>query len=263
MICVRISKFVRNALRIKMTGLISYILTSANLGARWGFFILVSIFIIFCGGCKNDQEIKPLSLNFNYISNDVGKWIVYDVDSIYHLDNDNNTDNNVDTFHFQIKEVTDSMGIDGENQPIQYLTRYKRANDTLPWNFLVRWTAKITSVNYQKVEDNIRYIKLGFPVYSAERWNGNAYNTLGEEDYYYGSINVPSAFESFNFDSTLTVIEGDSTIGYQAYPFGKEMYATGIGMYYHYYASVDYYPGTFMIITGLQYTERINSYGHY
>src|SRR5579872_805572 len=87
-------------------------------------FALISLFLITVNGCKNDQDIKPLSLTSNYISNDVGRWMIYDVDSIYHLDNDSNTDNNVDTFHFQIKEVIDSMSIDGENQPIQILSRY-------------------------------------------------------------------------------------------------------------------------------------------
>ena len=55
----------------------------------------------------------------NYVANDPGRWIVYDADSIMHLDNDSNTDDNVDTSRFQIMEVIDSMGIDGENQPIQ------------------------------------------------------------------------------------------------------------------------------------------------
>ncbi len=227
-------------------------------------YSLIALTLLFSiNGCKDDQNIKPTSVTMNYISNDVGKWIVYDVDSIYHLDNDSNTDNNVDTFHFQIKEVIDSMGIDGENQPIQNLTRYKRQNDTLPWNFLVRWTAKITATSYQKVEDNIRYIKLGFPITNSEQWDGNAFNTLGVENYFYGAINQAVSYGSFYFDSTLTVVEGDSTIGFVNYPYGIEKYATGLGMYYHYYAAVDFFPGTTQIITGLQYTERINSHGHY
>jgi hypothetical protein len=214
-------------------------------------------------GCKQDEAVKPVSPSFNYVANDVGRWIVYDCDSIIHLDNDNNTDNNVDTSHFQIMEVMDSVGIDGESQPVQHLSRFKRLNDTVPWQFLNRWTAKITSAGYQKVEDNIRYLKLGFPISSLEKWNGNAYNNLGESDYFYGGINVSASFGSLSFDSTLTVIQGDSTIGYHNYPFGMEKYATGIGMYYHYYAAVDFYPGTTLIISGVQYYERINSHGHY
>ena len=80
------------------------------------------------------------------------------------------------------------------------------------------------------MEENIRYLKLGFPIISTEVWNGNAYNILGEEDYFYSVINQPDNFQTFTFDSTLTVIEGDSTIGYHTYPYGKEKYATGIGM---------------------------------
>lgn len=226
-------------------------------------FVLFLLFLFSLQSCKDDELVTPSSPTMNYVSNDAGKWIVYDCDSIIHLDNDNNTDNNVEISQFQIKEVIDSIGIDGENQPIQHLSRFKRANDTLQWTFLSRWTAKITSGGYQKVEDNTRYLKLGFPISNAQKWNGNSYNTLGEEDYIYNGINEPAGLASFSFDSTLTVVQGDSTIGYHTYPSGIEKYATGIGMYYRYYAAVDFYPGTVLIISGVEYSERISSYGHY
>src|SRR4051812_45011006 len=203
------------------------------------YLFLVTYFLF--SACKDDDIAKPVSVTDNFVSNDVGRWLVYDCDSIIHLDNDNNTDNNVDTFHFQLKEVIDSLGYDGEKQQIQHLSRYTRLNDTLPWEFQARWTAKITKTTYQKVEDNIRFQRLAFPVYSSQKWNGNAYNHLGEEDYFYNGINQPENFRTFNFDSTVTVIQGDSTIGYHNYPFGVEKYATGAGLYYKYYAAVDYY----------------------
>ncbi len=227
-------------------------------------FILSSFIMLFLvQGCKDDDVISPASPALNYVKNDPGRWIIYDCDSIHHLDNDNNTDNNVDTFRFQIMEVIDSIGIDGENQKIQHLSRYKKEQDSTQWKFMARWTAKINSGGYQRVEDNIRYLRLGFPIGSGTKWNGNAYNTLGEEEYYYGMINEPASAGGMHFDSTLTVVQGDSTIGYHNYPFGIEQYATGIGPIYRYYASVDYYPGTTVIISGVQYYERINSYGHY
>lgn len=227
------------------------------------FFTLIFLFLILFSGCKDDEAINPAPVSLNYVSNDIGRWMIYDCDSILHLDNDNNTDNNVDSSQFQIMEVIDSIGIDGTNEPIQHLSRFKRLNDTAAWSFLARWTAKINNSGYQRVEDNNRYIRLGFPITTFTKWNGNAYNNLGEEEYFYKAVNESGSFRNFSFDSTLTVVQGDSAIGYDNYPFGMEKYATGVGMFYHYYAAVDYYPGTTFIISGVEYYERLNSFGHY
>ena len=61
----------------------------------------------------------------------------------------------------------------------------------------------------KKVEENERYIKLIFPVASGQAWNGNAYNSLGEQDYQYGNVNVPYSVNGLNFDSTATVLQDD------------------------------------------------------
>jgi hypothetical protein len=225
------------------------------------FCILNSAFCIL-PGCKEDEVIKPSSGALNYVSNDVGRWIIYDCDSITHLDNDNNTDNNVDTAYFQIKEVIDSIGVDAEGEAIQHLSRYIKEPDSTGWIFRSRWTAKINSYGYQRVEENIRYLKLGFPISLSTKWNGNAYNNLGEEDYFYADLHAPETFNDFSFDSTITVVQGDSTIGYHTYPFGIEKYAASYGMYYRYRATIDFFPGTTIIISGVQYHERMNSFGH-
>ena len=40
----------------------------------------------------------------------------------------------------------------------------------------------LTTSRAEREEDNIRYIRLGFPISSTITWDGNAFNTLGEEE---------------------------------------------------------------------------------
>ena len=83
----------------------------------------------------------------------------------------------------------------------------------------------------KKVEENIRFTKLVFPIKNGEYWNGNAYNDLLFCEYTYDSIHEPYELNSFSFDSTVTVLQKDlyTAVDYQnAY----EVYAKNVGLIY-------------------------------
>ena len=75
--------------------------------------------------CKKETIITCFTF-IQLFSCRIGRWVEYDVDSIYHGENDNNNDDSVYTFHFQIREEIDSTFINGQGQETQILIRYKR-----------------------------------------------------------------------------------------------------------------------------------------
>jgi len=66
-------------------------------GLVYFFFIYLSLFFLY--SCKKDKEIPQL-LSFNYFPTEQGSYVIYNVDSIVHGDNDNNTDDSVTIFTF-------------------------------------------------------------------------------------------------------------------------------------------------------------------
>ncbi|HKR03611.1 MAG TPA: hypothetical protein VJY62_03170, partial [Bacteroidia bacterium] len=173
-----------------------------------------------------------------------------------------------DTFHFQIKEVIESTFIDNEGRQTLRMERYRRTDESQPWVIFKVWSANLTSISAEKKEDNIIYVKLVFPVLSNKKWNGNVKNDLGNQEYQYASVNSPVSFNSFSFDSALTVLQNDFDDAITAKDYEIEKYAAGIGMFFkESYTGVYKFPLPSNTITledsldeYIHYTEKIISF---
>jgi hypothetical protein len=183
--------------------------------------------LLFISSCKKDNKVPPLNLGYNYFPNNVGHYVIYNADSMVI----NAFTSTTDTFIFQIKEVIDSIFMDGSNRPTQRLVRYKRPNDTSKWVLEKVWSANLTATDAEKVEDNIRYVRLIFPPNLNASWNGNGFNTMGDWEYQYTAVDVPLTLNSVNFDSTLTVVQLNNHNGIQN-QYYEEQYARNIGLIY-------------------------------
>jgi hypothetical protein len=199
-------------------------------------FSLLIFGLLFFASCKDEIDENPIgveeSIQYRYFPLDHGSFVVYNVDSIIHRYEDDLTDNPdslIDTFHYQVKEVVDSDFIDGEGDTAWRISRYFRNADSLEWNFSTLWTAKVTNQSAQRVEENIRYLKISFPLKLNKTWNGNYFNFLPEEDYSIEEVNAPLAIGNFNFDSSMSVLEADDlNLIHRVYKESK--YAYGIGL---------------------------------
>lgn len=207
---------------------------------------------------KNDTPIEPPS-SYDYFPTRTGHWVIYDVDSIVHRDNDGNTDDSVDYFVFQIKELITGTFTDGEGRPTQRLERYHRPNDSADWVLTEVWTQTLVTNRAERVEDNIRYIRLAFPINSTITWDGNAFNQLGEEDYSYEYFHIPDTLAGLSFDSTLSVLQIDND-NFIERIYAEEKYAVHVGRMYKVNQNLQKTGG--MVTAGLDYRETINSYGN-
>jgi hypothetical protein len=222
-------------------------------------FLLVS--------CKKNKVEEPPDLGYDYYPGKVGSYVVYDVDSISY------PALSVDTLYykFQIKEKIDSVFTDNQGRPTLKIIRYrKNYNDTIPyslmdWEFQDVWWANVTKTTVEVVEENIRFVKLIFPVKKSATWNGNAQNTIGQWDYKYSEIDAAATVGGISFDKTLKVTQKyfPSAISYENY---YERYAKGVGMIYRIIENYDYQDGSGNanpghIYEGVFYEMRINSYG--
>ncbi len=219
-------------------------------------FIVSSLLYI---SCKKQQESITAPADLGYVPTDEGRWVVYDVDSIVHADNDGNTDDSVRYYHFQVKEVISGTFKDGEGRPTQRISRYHRSNSSSDWQITNVWTTTVTASRVERTEENIKYISLAFPINSSITWDGNAFNTLGEQDYIYDGFHEPFSIGDFNFDSTLTVIRADDD-NFVEQVLSKERYAVHVGLIYKEYR--DLLKNAGQVVSGLEYTETVAEYGN-
>ena len=182
--------------------------------------------------------------------------MVYNVDSVSY----NDFTGTVDSFHYQIKEYVESVFTDNSGRRSQRLERYIRYSDTAAWKIKDVWFETLTSSCAERVEENLRIIKLIFPVRESLKWNGNNYNMLGEQVYKYQDVHKVATINHTILDSTVTVVQknGSTLISED---FQEEIYAAHIGLVYKKYVSLEKEPvGT--IKSGTDYTYTLHSYGN-
>ncbi|MBL7892358.1 MAG: hypothetical protein JNL63_06990 [Bacteroidia bacterium] len=230
-------------------------------------FLIIAATTIY--SCKKDQDTSALDIGYGYFPNQSGKYIIYDVDSIVK----NSFTKQVDTFKFQVKEVIESVFNDNTGRPTLRLERYRKyysktvAYDSMSWVLTDVWSANLTSTSAEKVEENVRYVRLIFPVEKYKTWNGNAYNTIGEWNYKYTEIDKAKTVGGIAFDSTLTVVqfEDENLIDKKYY---REMYAKNVGLIYRQIIDVHSdsiqtaVPIMNRVTSGIiKYTATINKFG--
>ena len=223
------------------------------------FFLFSVIFFSF----KKYEKTIPINYGYNYAGLTVGKYVIYDVDSIFY----NVPFGVVNNYKFQLKEVVDSKYIDAQGNEAYKIIRYKKDTAISPdWVHQVVWNATITNSNFQKVEDNIRFVKLIFPIKTGKKWNGNSMNALSPWEYEYTSTHQPETIGSTVLDSVTTVTQFDdeNEILIQR-QFYQEKYAANIGLVYKRAVDIqkkfDSISGVFENSEGVDITYTFNAVG--
>jgi hypothetical protein len=223
---------------------------------------LLTFSIIFFS-CKKDSEVVPATRGYSYAGLTVGKYVIYDVDSIFYDDFDNSTNQ----YYFQIKELIQSKYIDAEGEEAYRIERYKKDTAVSPnFELQVVWNSKITPSTYQKVEDNERFVKLIFPVKQGKTWNGNSLNNREVWEYEYLSVHLPEQIGGIALDSVATVTQfddGDEILIQRQ--FYQEKFAAKIGLVYKKVIDVkkafNNQTGFYENSLGVDVTYTLNSYG--
>ncbi|MFN3940061.1 MAG: hypothetical protein ACK4IY_05705 [Chitinophagales bacterium] len=214
-----------------------------NLYTYFGVIGILSAFLTAC-----DREPSPqvtLAEAGEYIALAIGKYITYRVDSIYYYETIEN-----DTIHVEIKEVITDTFRDGSNKLNYSYQRFSRPAGGSDWNLVGTGVFSENGNSIEKVEDNLRYIKLVSPVSVNLEWNGHAYlgglasipveqscnnlQFLEGWNFKYASVNAAETIGDFHFDAVVTV-EQNGSQNLIEFNQSIEKYAKGIGMVYRFF----------------------------
>lgn len=218
------------------------------------YFIIFLLFFNFIS-CKKKVVTQP-DLGYNYAPVTIGKYIIYDVDSVVY------DDFNKDTtyFKYRIKEKLEETFKDNAGRDAFKMVRYIKFYDpAVPydnqnWTIKDVWTYTRTKTNLEVVEEDVKFIKLAFPIKQNLTWNGNAQNTFGEQNYKYLSINLKDNINGTRFDSVVFVEQlDDKNKNAIQRKYFVEKYAKNVGLVYR--EIKDLYSNT--VIPGLTVEQRI------
>ena len=189
-------------------------------------FLILLLCVLYFSSCEKSKSIETY-YGYEYFPSLVSKWISYDVIQITW----NDYTNMIDTSIYQLKELSESEIIDNAGRKSIRIERYIKT-DTSNWVLNNVWTKCLTLTSAEKIEENIRFIKMKFPIDINTRWNGNEYNNLKEQMYFYKNIFTPFVLNENTFDSTITVINQDDFIPLYSKDFESEVFAKNIGLVY-------------------------------
>lgn len=153
-----------------------------------------------------------------------GLWWEYDVDSTFY--NDFSGDTLISSYILREEFVSyfDSSGLSAIR-----IERFRRANENESWQGPRVWWTYLTEQGAVKVEENIPYVKINYPVKNNLGWNGNRLNFLDPLTYVYQNTDEPLSLNGNTFDSTVTVMQNDNEtlLGKKLY---YEKYARNVGL---------------------------------
>jgi hypothetical protein len=213
-----------------------------------------------------DRPDAPIELGYAYFPTVVGHYVVYQADSIWH---DNPTEDSPgvhDTSQYFIKELIEADFTDASGNTSQRLERYKRNSAAEDWELVDVWFISRNNLNAQKVEENQRYIKMGFPIGSASTWDGNALNILDTWTYGYDSLYVDRTYNDALYPRTVKVMQREN-VNFVESQLAFEIYAPEVGLVHRYFRDLttrlnyNSNPVAANIRLGVEFNWKIIEYG--
>lgn len=230
------------------------------------FLFTVLAFGLTISSCKKKISFPGNVLTNYYIPLQVGKYITYRMDSLtfyYYGQSDTITS-------YLAKDSVEQKTMDGTGATVWLVTRYLSDTTGSFWSPSMTYVVSPSNSAIDVTENNLRFVKLGFPMDLGFSWTGNTYLPynpyqdlfyysdyinldLTDWNYVYTQVNQPFTVENgTTFDSATTILQvADSTnvpianpTAFAANTYWSETYAKSIGMIYRYTVMWEYQPPT-------------------
>lgn len=132
--------------------------------------------------------------------------------------------------HFFLRETVTDTFTDLSGGISFRLERLTRHSEDFEWELDSVWTARVSPSQAVRIENNIPFIKLTFPLAEGKQWNGNALNNRGEESYKVEGLGLNLQVGDTTYEGTLGVVQREILDTLVFRDIRKEYYARGIGL---------------------------------
>jgi hypothetical protein len=232
--------------------------------------VLAISLVVAVTSCKKTVNFKSTpaysgSLTDFWTTLQPGKYVTYRLDSLnfYFY-------GQMDTItSYLAKDSVEDSTIDAAGNKVWLVTRYMSDTTGSNWNPGETYTVTPSTQKIEMNEDNLRTIKIAFPIDDGFSWTGNTYLpyapyqdyfdfsddshlSLGTWNFTYQNVDQPYAVGSLGFDSTITVIQVADSLnvpilnptGFASKTYWVETYAKHVGLVYRHTEMWEYQPPT-------------------
>lgn len=173
--------------------------------------------------CKRDRT-EPVD-SYDYYPLEVGRYLIYDIkEEVYSAGQANPVKKS-----WQEKDEVDRISDDEKGVTTYIVSRSRRNLSTEYWKKEKEYTIRRYPDKLLTNIDNQTLFSLAFPVNPNVEWNGNSYNSLGEQKYHYEDLNKPVQIGAQSFDKALVVVERNDSSVINRY-VGIKHYGLGVGL---------------------------------
>jgi hypothetical protein len=216
--------------------------------------------------CKKTLPPPGSPLTTYFIPLKVGKYITYRIDSLnfyYYGQNDTITS-------YLAKDSVEKQTVDNTGATVWLVTRYLSDTTGSSWSPSMTYIVTPSNAAIDVTENNLRFVKLAFPMDLGYSWTGNTYLpyapyqdffgysdyhnlTLSDWNYVYEQVNQPfTVANGTTFDSATTILQiADSTnvpildpTIFASVTYWSETYARNVGLVYRHTEMWEYQPPT-------------------
>ncbi len=226
-------------------------------------FLILNLNLLFLAGCKNEVDDFTLYTANDYFLSEVGKEIIYRLDSTVFLSGRTEKVNS-----YQEKHVVDALFTDNLNRPSYRIFRYLRDTAGIqPWIIDGTYVITPTANAVEVIEDNLRFVKLTSPIRSGHTWKGTSFLSLepyssiydfsNDDDMDLWEFKIEETDETVGLNGktytdvvTVTAVDQSFNVpltditSIAIRSFYKEKYAKNIGLIQQDYILWDYQPTT-------------------
>ncbi|GAB2768557.1 hypothetical protein GCM10027275_08950 [Rhabdobacter roseus] len=184
--------------------------------------------------CESPDRTTPDGAGYGYFPLETGRYVEYEVHEIRYAV----ASAPVETRYF-VKEVCGQTFVSSTGQEQYRLERYRKNQLPQSWAIDSVWTVYRLPDRAVRVENNVPFVKLLFPVADRATWNGNLLNSLPAEDYQAQLQTEAVSYHELTFPRSLTVVQRyDSTL--LTLDKRLEQYAPEVGLIYQESTSLVY-----------------------
>ena len=205
-----------------------------------GIALLVTLFAA-CS--KSTFEETNLEMGYEYFPLELGKYKIYQVDSVVYDTTGSGVTITNSSSYIQ-EEIVDTL-LDNSGRLNYKIERSWRRETGDVWQLQDVWLTNRSDETAERIEENLRFIKMVFPLSVGKTWDGNIFidqttniSVAGETIeifknwlYEVASIGEMATVGSNTYDEVAEIIQADSE-NFIELRSSREQYAKGVGMVY-------------------------------